>query len=328
MAHSKTEKQRQRRKIIRFWLLLTLLGVMALGLLEAAVRLAMPQINHQGTALALFRERAFGDSMGWKPNAMGNAFGATVTIDESGFRKLPSPVDYRESWLILGDSVTFGVGVDAEATFIGRLQSHLPEVKLWNTAVVGYSGKDYAAVQEYFKDPKLTRVILCLCLNDIIPAPNVQFPSSGPLKRFTGWLARNSKLYLLLKNLFFDRSRRYFEGDLARYAEGSRELAEYYQTLERIQKTAAAAQLPVTVVLLPYEYQVRSKNAEALRPQKSVREFFARNQIPCLDAYPWLAESGLDSKRLFLYADAMHLSSEGHRIIYEHLAKELTSKTP
>jgi len=45
-----------------------------------------------------------------------------------------------------------------------------------------------------------------------------------------------------------------------------------------------------------------------------------------LDAYPWLAESGIDSKKLYLYADAMHLSAEGHRIIAAHLIGELKAQ--
>ena len=81
-------------------------------LLEVGTRILWPEINAQDTEQSLLRPQAFGDSYGWQPQATGTSFGKTVFIDEFGFRKISSPEHYTDSWIILGDSVTFGVGVE------------------------------------------------------------------------------------------------------------------------------------------------------------------------------------------------------------------------
>src|SRR5690348_8188943 len=89
---------------------------------EAGTRVFRPEINFQETEKRLLRNNVFGDTYGMEPNASGISFGVPITTDEFGFRRGIAPKNYRSSWLVLGDSVTFGVGVKDEHTYIQLLQ--------------------------------------------------------------------------------------------------------------------------------------------------------------------------------------------------------------
>src|SRR5207249_4988681 len=111
-------------------LLATLLfiGVMFCGV-ELGVRMLMPNVTSQDVDHRLFREHAFGATHGWEPNRTGTCFGRTVHIDSDGFLDVPHPAKAPVSWLLLGDSVCFGLGVDPDSIFATRLQQQLPEVR-------------------------------------------------------------------------------------------------------------------------------------------------------------------------------------------------------
>src|SRR5215813_6242728 len=150
----------------------TFLCLLILLLLEAGTRIFRPEIGFQDTERSLENRRAFGNSWGWVPNASGVCFGKQITIDEFGFRKMKVPENYASSWLILGDSVTFGVGVDTEDTYIQLLQNALPGVRLWNTAVLGYDFNNYKDVLHHWlvedqSIPNINKVVLFICLNDL-----------------------------------------------------------------------------------------------------------------------------------------------------------------
>jgi hypothetical protein len=48
--------------------------IVVLLLFELGIRFLKPEINNQDTELSLFRENAFGNSVGWKPNSSGISF--------------------------------------------------------------------------------------------------------------------------------------------------------------------------------------------------------------------------------------------------------------
>ena len=90
---------------------------------ELAVRLAMPNVNLQGTDHDLFAERVWGPSVGMRANASGSCFGTDVAIDASGCRTIGAPASATRRWLVLGDSVAFGVGVASAETFVRQAAS-------------------------------------------------------------------------------------------------------------------------------------------------------------------------------------------------------------
>ncbi|MCI0660655.1 MAG: hypothetical protein L0220_06235, partial [Acidobacteria bacterium] len=210
------------KKRIALLILSTTLCLMMLLLLEAGTRFFRPEIGFQDTEKSLQNRRAFGNTWAWVPNASGICFGKRVVIDEFGFRKTTAPENYTSSWLVLGDSVTFGVGVDTEDTYIQLLQDSLPKVKLWNTAVLGYDFRNYKDVLHHWlienqSIPNIKKVLMFICLNDIDinstadENPRIQPVSSNHIEKVISFFRRNSKFYILLKNAVSDRSKVYFQ---------------------------------------------------------------------------------------------------------------------
>lgn len=303
----------------------SLICLALLVMLEAATRLLFHRINLQGTEYSLQKGNVFGDTYGWRPGSSGVCFGRRVYIDSYGFRRMKTPQNYRETWLLLGDSVTFGVGVETGDTFAGLLQARYPSVKVLNTAVLGYSIDHYLDVATKLLDsePKLHRVILFLCLNDIYPGPNLRPEGSSVLDPLLAFLRRSSKFYILIRNFLFDRSESYFKYDLEKYRETNSELTASLASLQAIYSQTLEKGLKFSVIILPYEYQLRTSVTGRLRPQQMLAGFFRQESITFLDAYNYLQRSGLESRRLFLYGDPMHLSVEGHHVVFELLAESL-----
>ena len=257
-----------------------------LVLAELGARWAFPQANTADTDRALFDLR--GDLVRWHPRASGTSFGRAVHIDEFGFRDLgEAPTTPSESWLLLGDSVTFGVGVDARDTFAGRLQAAYPSVKIWNTAVVGYSLEDYW---------RGAAVVFC----------DVPAADSGPVvvlpQRSDGATAARSAGggIARIDPRFFtpaldalhrregrsdDRSQAYFRHDLGFYDPANPRFGRAVDLIGRIQKLVAQAGIPLLVVVVPYEYQLREATEENRLPQRVLAGQLAAVHVDSLDLY-------------------------------------------
>ena len=98
-------------------------------------------------------------------------FGITAYTDKYGFR-IPSKdfkYKYSSSILVLGDSVSFGVGVDESKTFAGILRNKI-NLNIYNASVAGHNIIDYSTlIKDYnqtFKD--ISKVIVFICLNNLL----------------------------------------------------------------------------------------------------------------------------------------------------------------
>ena len=68
-------------------------------------------------------------------------------------------------------------------------------------------------------------------------------------------------------------------------------------------------------LLLPYEYQLRGENHDQLFPQSLMENGLRLNGIQCINPIKWILRQNIQSKKLFLFGDGIHLSNYGHRII-------------
>lgn len=300
-------------------LLGVLLSILILLFLEGVVRVLRTDINHQDTEHGLFMERAFGNSIGWRPGASGVSFGLRVYIDDEGFRKPDRQPASGNVWLILGDSVAFGVGVENDSTFASLIQVARPEVRVINTAVVGYGIGNYRDVlQKYIPTSHLKTVVLFYCLNDIYEDMNVLPENVGSLGKLLGFLRRNSKLYMFLKDTFFDRSKSYFQSDFREYEAASPRFIRTVGLLIEMNDLLVKNNIDFQVVMLPYEYQLRERETGLLKPQELMAKALPA-RVKLIDLYQCLSGQEKDSTRLFLYADAMHLSKAGHKAVFDCL---------
>lgn len=296
-------------------LALSFLVVVLLVLLaaELIVRLAFPSINFQGTDHRLIRERMFGKTFGWNPDATGTVFGREVSIGHDGFRIHGGPAESDTTIFLMGDSVIFGVGVEAESTFAGILQQSRPMMRVVNTGCVGYGVAHYRDVLRSLtaSDHTVRQVFIFYSLNDLYPVQSlgVEF---NPFFRF---FRTSSKLYLLLKNLLFDRSKTYFDYDFSYYRNDAPEFANAMETLISTVKETETRGIPCTVVLLPYEYQLRTGSDSLLLPQKVIKTSLEERGVHVLDMFPRFAGAAGSSRDYYLYGDHMHLSNHGHRVV-------------
>ena len=99
--------------IINLLIFLTLVGI-----IEGSVRFLKPEIGPQNLDRRLFDPYKYGQTYGYKPLAKGEEFGALFITDENGFRTKSRSLQHNASGqiFVLGDSVSVGVGVEAEQT--------------------------------------------------------------------------------------------------------------------------------------------------------------------------------------------------------------------
>jgi hypothetical protein len=101
--------------------------------------------------------------------------GALHTFDVAGFRRLTpfpdkKPDVYRV--MVVGDSLTYGFGIDEKDTFAARLNDRLGSdyrVEVLNLGVPGYESEDVRnAIKKYVPTLKPNLVIYAICLNDFL----------------------------------------------------------------------------------------------------------------------------------------------------------------
>ncbi|MCZ6598891.1 MAG: SGNH/GDSL hydrolase family protein [Planctomycetota bacterium] len=122
-----------------------------LGILAAVLVLAVCLTE---AGWRLFKTRGYGpttnpryvvhdDRFGWRyrPGARlrhrTTDFDVEVAIGPSGFREQPSLPGHPPAIVVLGDSLTFGWGVEGDETFASLLEQEL-DVPVWNLGISGY----------------------------------------------------------------------------------------------------------------------------------------------------------------------------------------------
>ncbi|MBF0554467.1 MAG: SGNH/GDSL hydrolase family protein [Nitrospirae bacterium] len=294
----------------------------------------------------LFVANAFGKSRGNAKNIEAFSFGEKAYTDQYGFR---IPKDYKEAdkhfartILILGDSIAFGVGVKEEDTFAGLMRSALPDTRVYNSGVVGYNSYDYENVIVHFlpSHPEIDRVYLIYCLNDLnsqsaelidselnTGARNVTLLDRarhmGILAGLNEFLRAKSRLYLYLKGLITDPQMRFYMAESLYYNSDNNVIFnKNIQPIVNIAMTLKGRNIPFTVIISPYEAQLRKKDS-LLEPQKKLSAFFSSNGIDFIDPVPDFLAKGMPSKEFYLFCDPMHFSEKGHRVMFEALSRRL-----
>jgi len=305
--------------------------IIILLILEFFVRILHPEIKSQGTDKELILENAYNDSPGFKPGTKGISNGVDLVVDEYGLRQTKIPVDTSKvSWLLIGDSVTMGLGVESDSTFAYGLQVLNKNVNILNSGYFGYSIKDYKNVFEHFikkkKDLEIKKIALCWCLNDIYSGELMEYETPGGGIRYffndvLTWLRWNSRLYTFIKTYVSDRSKKYFEFDKQFYSPDSALFKNAIKVLTELNQRSIKNNIEFMVVLLPYEYQLRVK--DNYQPQTIMKKYLEEKNIRVVDTYVFKYDENVDSKTLYLFGDGIHFSPIGNQWISEILSAEL-----
>lgn len=127
----------------------------------------------------------------------------TVSTDEHGARRLSAVPDAQRHVVFLGDSTTFGVGVDDERTFPALLQQRLGAVQGLNLGVPGYSAYqgNLRLRQQTFVAPP-NAVVIDFGFNDAAAWDNLgDAEHEHRMRANRSWVTRNSRLLAVMGGL-------------------------------------------------------------------------------------------------------------------------------
>jgi lysophospholipase L1-like esterase len=318
------------RKTVKYVLYNLLVVGIALILMEILVRFFLPQIQPQGTDRFILNETEYGNPVGLKPNSTGISNGKLVEVDKYGFRSTSVTIDTSKiCWLFLGDSVTMGIGVDGDSTFAGILQNKFENINILNPSVIGWSVNEYLTAAKFFivenrYNFKLSEVVLFYCLNDLYTGDLALEMPGGDIRTIFGdalrFLRMNSRLYIFIKNVFSDRSKAYFEYDNQFYNNTNELLTNAVKKINDINSVCADKGIKFIVVILPYEFQLRKECL--LTPHKFISDKLNSLRIKNYSAIDFFKKE-LPSREYYLYADGIHFSGKGHRVLADSLERIL-----
>ncbi len=271
-----------------------------------------------------------------KPNNEGIVFNEIVFTDSNGYR-VPSK-NYKYSGgsniFILGDSVAFGNGVKEQETFIGLLRKELPKNNFLNSSAPGYQINDHInVVNQTSKFSNVDKIIYFFTLNDIYDSSNIENLNNKKkesdyslkkykfLKELNVFLRNKSYLYMFIKGIGTDPSKRWFLNLYENFEKKDLDKTKnYFISLKNFSKNM---QSDFLVILLPYEFQTRSCSKNILKPQIRISEILFNLNIEFKDL-TYIFCNQKDPKKNFYKFDPMHLSKQGHKLVYNTLRDEIS----
>ena len=263
-------------------------------------------------------------------------YGKKVYTDKFGFR-VPMPnYSYRENktnFFLLGDSVSFGVGVIEEDSFVGILRKKNENYNFYNSSVIGHHLESYFQVLSNYNSAfDFKNILVFICLNDIHFVDGIQkeeklifdnnkedltyrLKTNKTLIKINFFLRERSALYVYIKSIFSNPSKRYFNVTYSKYLEKNL-LDVFDDKIKNIKNFSENNDKNIAIVTLPYEYQTRKENCNKknLFPQKVIKDILNKNNLTNIDLSQKFCDHK-EPKSLFLKHDPVHLSKEGHKFV-------------
>jgi len=321
-----------RRRSLRAKLLLLCASVVvALGIAEFALRvLDIPPVHTPRMALYNFRMLPGLDGAWEIPPGSevrfqwdGDPYGRlplhahmVATVNEHGLRG-PAPPQGEPTTLFLGDSFTFGEGVEDEQTFVRRVEASLgPDAgSCVNAGVPGFGTVHQAArLPDWLRTFQPQAVVLVFVLNDPVPADDVALRDND-LTRTSGESTARFRIASLFQRLRSSRDtvrwyESYYTGDRAQEWVRSR------AALAEIHALCEAADTPLGVALFPLLYQVSDSPFAPLH--EMVETTCGDLGIPYLDLTAALAAEA--ESELWVHPTDHHPNARAHELVAEPLS--------
>lgn len=287
---------------------------------EGICKAILQRIYNRDYNSALIKEHCRGTSPCHKSGFAGTVWGKQYTTDSLGNRKTKT-VRGKRKLLFIGDSVTEGVGVTDSSTFVNLYSSEDTTHTIFNYSLIGYSVSDYRNTLSTVisGDSSTDQVVLMWCLNDVYGKSNTNelpvMAQKGLLSKLNTLLQDNSSTYKLIKLLIYQNSLAYYRYDRNFYSPGNPFYDNAVAELIACDSVCKKNNTNLLVAVLPYRSQLENSD---YGPQQLLEDFCYRNQIKYLDIAKGL-QSAKDYKSLYLFADEIHLSVEGHKRVSNYL---------
>lgn len=304
-------------------------------------------------------------SRGWsqRPNATGDYFGMPTRINSLGLRGEDFPVSKPAGEirvLFVGDSITLGLGLPDEDTFVRRIEPLLANatgdrtVRTINAGCSGYTTwqeTDYLEKEGLELSPNL--IVLNFCLNDVLDVLNTE----GKLVRGRPWileypplnhvsgLARMAAYYSDRHRAKEIREQRLWTNEnvfggpphehvsfeaLFEHSLAPRIVSAWnriFDDLSDFDKACKEADVPWVLLSLPIRIKM-PPDAGARRIIARLNGWAASKGVPHLDVTDAFVEWADGTKKPVetLFNDEVHPSPEGSRIISDELARFIISE--
>jgi len=252
----------------------------------------------------------------------GEGYPPNEETNVDGLRDLTRPVETypaRQRIVILGDSVTFGHGLEAGEAFPQLMEKSLQDwlpIDVFNVALPGWSTRqERLAYERIARKYKPTDVVLAVCLNDLAELQiNLTKPSGVLLSLFkhsatVRWALGASRREIgAVEELFSDPESARVQSAFSLFRQEVRVLRD------EVKKEGARFHL----LVFPFRFQIEPK---APRPsvQESLAIFAATEEIPMLDFLPELVKERTPAA---LFLDYDHFNKAGHARIAEWLSRD------
>ena len=269
------------------------------------------------------------------PGSSGVLFGKRIFIDKYGFRSPQENYVYNsnDSVFIIGDSVTFGNGVEEDKTFVGRLRKEFKNINFYNTAVPGYNLKHFKYnLKEIDNFNNIRQIIYFITFNDVYGEKSIiQLNKKESIKKnffflkmisnkINAFLRNKSYLYMLVLGIVTDPSKRYFKTILNFYQNQNLDTFQDYLTV--LKSKAYKNDIELKIILLPYEYQTRMCIEKNFIPQEKIATIISNLNIDFFDYTKEFCKIK-KPKNLFLKFDPMHLSPQGHNLVFNLIRNKI-----
>ncbi len=268
--------------------------------------------------------------------------------NEDGYRDSNYPAsDARAPILWLGDSVSFGLGVEQAETFVARVQNRLEErlperYRVRNLSMFAYhTGNELDAFKEDGLKFKPRLVVLQFYMNDFPVAPIVPATTSfgQRLTAVKNRLIYKSALYRRIDQLVSRAAyllvhdyKREHSPETLNNAEPvdkmsylashpSDDSVEAFQKIKEIARLARDNGAEFLLIISPDETQLFTTEYDSIN--KRIRQFCEREQYLYIDPLDRLRNS---DRRLKLYHDGVHFSPEGHELMGRVIFEDLSGK--
>ena len=272
-----------------------------------------------------------------------------IKTNELGLRDFPYNKNAEVKILVLGDSITWGHGIDEpqflytsflETALKGKHPSKTFEVI--NSGVPGYSTfQERIYLEKYGLALNPDIIILQFCLNDIFE-PYLTLASLGGDNQFLGidtrkaadgifgWLLQHSTAFewAVKRAIRLYKKREEYSAKKLCQNSLSNELNEAWdKTLDEIQliiNLARQNNTPIIVLITPYKFQLVNP-AETNQPQQILTNFSNMRGAIVLNLLPYFIDAKKNAN-VPLFIDENHFSRLGHYITAKVIAKYFDEK--
>lgn len=286
----------------------------------------------------------------------------SIKLNSRGFRdREHGNSDAREDRrriLLLGDSFTWGYGVEFSDIFFERIHKRNPDYEFINTAHCGYGIEQaYLTAGSYAAEYKPDAVLLMFVLNDFayitqrsahgyqkpyftinekglelknVPVPDREEPAGGKTEKKAKFNRKYLYNHSLLFKLFEDARE-----DL-QYRIGIKKADDFYEKsnpkwvvgeriLEKIKESCDAHGVKLLIAVVPNKLQLYTFY-DSGSPQEMLVEFCRKRSIPCLDMLPFFRDKFEEDREELYFKRDPHWNEAGHMLASQLLENFLETE--